>query len=87
MAEAQTSTNGIRKALRPIAQRIVNAENRFLVFVRETTGMGEQQAERVLAYYRRHKLVRLDPIGGQFNLTHGDFADADVLRRAAQMAA
>lgn len=68
---------------RPMAQRIVNAENRFIAWARETAGLSEGEAERVLSYYRRHRLVKIDPVTGQFNLKHGAFAAADVLRRAA----
>lgn len=66
-----------------MAQRISNAENSFIAWVRETAGLDEASALRVLAIYRKHKLVKIDPVMGQFELKHGAFADAAVLRRAA----
>jgi hypothetical protein len=66
-----------------VAQRIVNAENRFLEFAQDTAGLTQEQAEIALARYRKEKAIKIDPVTGQFTFTHGGFAEADVLRRAA----
>ena len=66
-----------------VAQRIVNAENRFIEFAMKQGDLTREQAIKALEAYKKAKAVKIDPIGGQFNLTRGDFANKDVLRRAA----
>ncbi len=70
-------------AYRAIAQRIVNAEERFVEFAMQAAGLTRVEAERALATMRRAKVVKIDAVGGGFTFTHGAFAAADVLRRAA----
>ena len=65
-----------------MAQRIVNAEERFISFVMNQTDISRSDAEKVLAFYRKHKLVKIDAVCGQFTLKHGAFGDADVIRKA-----
>ncbi len=69
---------------RDVAQRIVNAEESFLAFACETAQLTRPEALRALAAYRKAKVIKLDPIVGQFTFTHGAFAEADVLKRAAR---
>lgn len=69
---------------RPVAQRIVNAENRFIEFAMEK-GFSRSQAEHILKVYRKEKAIRIDPIGGQFSFMHGGFAEKDVMERALTM--
>jgi hypothetical protein len=71
-------------AYRDIAQRIVNAEESFLAFACETAHLTRPEALRALDAYRKAKVIKLDPIVGQFTFTHGAFAEADVLLRAAR---
>lgn len=70
------------KGTKDVAIRFVNAENRFIAWVIETCGCTAQQAEKVLKVYRKAKAVKIDCIGGQFQITHGAFCDAEVMRRA-----
>lgn len=70
-----------------VAERIVTAEERFADWVVESIGCARRDAFKVLAVYRKARAVKVDPITGQFSLTHGGFADADVLRRALAQAA
>ena len=65
-----------------MATRLVNAERRFLAYATETAGCTDAQAERILAYYLKHKLVKLDAVDGQFHVKHGVLLDADVMRNA-----
>jgi len=65
-----------------VAQRIVNAEERFLEMVQDTIGCSRTDAEKVLSVYRKEKVVKIDMIGGQFTLKHGVFAEPDVLNNA-----
>ena len=66
-----------------VAQRIVNAEDRFIEFAMRQGDLTQEQATKALEAYKKAKAVEIDVIGGQFNLTQGDFANKDVLRRAA----
>ena len=42
----------------------------------------QAEAEKVLAIYRAERIVKIDAVGGQFTLTNGVFAEADVLTNA-----
>jgi cystathionine beta-lyase family protein involved in aluminum resistance len=67
-----------------VAQRIVNAENRFLDTVMEIGHITHTEALRVLAAYRKAKVVKMDPVMGDFHVKHGAFMEADVIQRAAK---
>ncbi len=54
-----------------MAQRLVNAENSFIECVRRDTGFTQEQAEKVLAFYVKHKLMKLDAVDGRFYVKHG----------------
>jgi hypothetical protein len=69
---------------RPVAQRIVNAENRFIEFAMGK-GFSKEQAEHILKVYRKEKAIKIDAVGGQFTFTHGDFGEKDVMKRALAM--
>jgi hypothetical protein len=66
--------------------RAVNAENRFIEFAMDTGDLDRAQAEHVLRVYRKAKVVKIDPVMGQFELKHGVFAGRDALRRASTVA-
>ena len=66
-----------------VAQRMVNAEERFIEFAMLTGDLTREQALAALAEYRKAKAIEIDPVGGQFSFRHGGFAERDVLRRAA----
>ncbi len=66
-----------------MAMRIVNAEESFISFAIKTANLSYAEAEKVLSVYRKVKAIKIDAIGGQFTFTHGGFADAEVLQRAA----
>ena len=75
-------------AFRPIAQRLVNAENAFVAYAVETAGLTRAEAFAALAYMRKggkRAPVTLDVVNGTFHFSHGAFADAAVLRRAAAL--
>lgn len=73
----------VPKGTKAIATRITNAEERFIEFACETAGLTRTEAERALAVYRKERVIKIDPVTGQFTFKHGDFAEPDVLRRAA----
>lgn len=40
------------------------------------------QAEKVLSFYLKNKIAKIDPHIGQINVRHGAFLDKDVILRA-----
>lgn len=75
--------SGMSEGARNMAQRMVNAEERFLAFAQETAGLNREEALTALVMYRKCKAVRFDYVGGQFQLTSGGFADPKCLQVAA----
>lgn len=67
---------------RDTAQRMVNAENSFIESLMRTANITEPQAEKVLAFYRKIKVVKMDIVGGTITVKHGAFWDRDVIHRA-----
>jgi hypothetical protein len=70
---------------RAMAQRIVNAEERFIAWVQEQIDCTRSEAEKVLDVYRKEKLVKIGAVDGQFRLKHGAFADPEVLLNAVNV--
>jgi hypothetical protein len=64
-----------------VAERMAATERRFIDFVMEK-GFTREQANTIMTVYTKVKAVKFDYVGGQFSLTHGDFAEADVMTRA-----
>lgn len=67
----------------PMLQRQAAAADRFVEAVREQFGLPERAARAALQALLRAKLVKLDPIVGQFQLRDGRAWSADVMQRAA----
>jgi hypothetical protein len=65
-----------------IAIRWNNAEKRFVEFTMETINCTEDDGYKILFVYKKHKVIKIDAIVGQFNLKHGVFAEAKVLQNA-----
>jgi hypothetical protein len=65
-----------------IATKITNAEDRFISAVMEQFSKTKIEAEIILAVFKQYKIVKIDPIGGQFTLSQGIFWDADVMDNA-----
>lgn len=59
-----------------IEHRRQNAEQRFMHYVIEKTRLSPDDAKKVLALYKKHKLVKIDSAMGQFSFTNGEFASA-----------
>lgn len=77
------SGTGFSGSSMAIAQRLVNAEERFIEYAMNTASLSRSEAEKVLVRYKKDKLIKLDAGTGQFNFTNGVFGDKDVLLRAA----
>ena len=65
-----------------IAQRIVNAENKFIDEVVEQFNFTSEQAEKIMTVYRKFKIVKIDAVTGQFELKHGAFWDRIPMENA-----
>lgn len=68
-----------------IAERMVRAEEEFLGTLMGMGGIERAAAERVLSYYRKHKIVRMDAVNARMSVTHGMFLDRDVIQRATAL--
>ena len=69
-----------------IAQRGINAANRFRAMAMEQFGLTQDEADRALGTLMKYKVVDLDPVDGQFKVKDGRFMNRDVLLRAAEEA-
>lgn len=62
--------------------RAVNAENSFINAVQEQFGKTEEEAGIILTVFKREKVVKIDPVLGQFFLVSGLFWEANVMDNA-----
>lgn len=62
-----------------------NAIERFLAALQEIGGIDLATAKRVLAHYRKIRVVVIDHRAGHVTVKHGAFLDADVIRKAAAL--
>lgn len=71
-----------------LAQRMANAATRLRSSIAELGGLGEEDARLVADFYLAKAreggagVAKLDPVDGQFKITHGAFLDRDALKRA-----
>jgi len=70
------------QACKNIAQRSVNAENRFIDSVMEQFNFTKDEAEKILSVYKKHKLVKIDYVMGQCILKDGRFWDKYPMENA-----
>ena len=73
----------IEPGLRNVAQRSVQAVDRFIAYAMEHGRLSRGQAEAALAAFRKARVIKFDAVNGTFHVTHGQFLEPDVLRRAA----
>ncbi len=73
----------IEPGLRGMAQRSVDAENKFLAYAMEHGRLDRAQAQAAMATFRKARVIRFDAVGGTFHIKHGAFLEPDVIRRAA----
>ena len=69
-----------------VAQRIANARAVLVENVQTLGGLKPEQAEAVAAYYIKHRMVKLDAVGGTYRVTYGGFFDRQVLQNAVAVA-
>lgn len=80
--ETQINNAIAESAFRPIAQRIVNAENSFIENIQNIAGCTHAEAVKVLAVYRKAKVLKNDFVGGSINVKHGAYLDVSTIRKA-----
>lgn len=68
-----------------VAERMVRAEEDFIANLMKLGGISRTNAERVLSYYLKHKMVQMDAVNGRLDVKHGAFLDRDVIQRAASL--
>lgn len=59
-----------------------NGINSFLTSVQEQFGKTEAEAIHIYNVFLGEKIVKIDPVMGQFEISHGAFWDRDVMDRA-----
>ena len=59
---------------------------RFIESVMEQFGFTENEARKIFKVYQKAKVVKIDRVSGQWNLTHGAFWDKDPMNRALERA-
>lgn len=77
-----TMASTMSKGTKAMAERMVRAEESFLDVLVDLGGISRDEAERVLAYYRKHRLVKMDAVNGRMDVSNGAFLERDVIRRA-----
>ncbi|MEQ9131109.1 MAG: LPD1 domain-containing protein [Salinisphaeraceae bacterium] len=80
----QSDREFIAKGVAPMAQREFNAQRSFMDAAMEQFGLTDDEAGRAFQTLRKQKLVKVDPVNGQFTLKDGRFWDGEVMRRAAE---
>ena len=76
----------MKSAFRDIAQRIVNAESGFIADAQEQFGFTSEEATKILAIYKKEKVVKIDPVMGTANLSHGIFWEKETMQNALKVA-
>ena len=65
-----------------IADRMINAVDNFVETIQSISGCNKAEAEKVLAVYRKNKIVKLDAVIGRYSVKHGVFLDKEVIKNA-----
>ena len=81
-AAQKAAVAACEKGLRAVAQRAENADRAFVAVLMTAGDICEADAEKVAAYYRKHRITKRDWGGGVVSVTHGAFLDRDVIRKA-----
>lgn len=76
----------MQQSFKDMATRITNAERSFDESLQEIAGIDKKDAANVRAFYLKHKLAKIDVVGGTINVKHGAFLDQDVILRAVDQA-
>ena len=77
--------NDTCKGCKAMAQRIVDAGDAFVASLSILGDITKEEAERVFAYYRKHKIAKVDAVNGRVDVTHGAFLDRETIRKAVAL--
>jgi hypothetical protein len=69
-------------AFKSIAVRMANAENEFIDVLMNLGEISKADAVKVLAVYRKLKVVKMDAVIGRMNVKHGAYLDKEVINNA-----
>ena len=72
--------------LKEIANKIVTAEDKFAADVVAKIDCSTEEGHKVLAVYKKAKVLKLDLTNQRYTVKHGAFLAADVMRRALEQA-
>lgn len=67
-----------------ILQRNQNAYSHLVQTLKDAGELTDTQARAAAAFYLKHKLAKLDNIGGRSTVKHGAFLARDVIRRSLE---
>jgi hypothetical protein len=84
MVRSSHGEKQMQQSFRNMATRAVNAENSFAASLVEIAGITTEEAFRVLATYRKIKVVKNDYAVSRISVKHGGFLDRDVILRALE---
>jgi hypothetical protein len=65
-----------------IAQRLVDSDQWLIELLAETAEISLDDAEKVAAIYKRHKVVKRDAMMGKYLFKHGAFLDKETILHA-----
>jgi hypothetical protein len=74
----------MQQGFKDIATRMENAADKFCATLVELGGCSATEAVKVFNLYLKNKVIKMDAVGGVYNVKHGAFLDRDVIRRAVE---
>ncbi len=78
------SMRDIEPGLRGMGTRMAQAEDRFIDNVSRIGGISKAAAAKVLAVYRKHRVVKMNAVSGELSVKHGGFMERAVILRALE---
>lgn len=69
-----------------IAQRLVNSDQWLIELLAETAEISLDDAEKVAAIYKRHKVVKRDAFHGRYLFKHGAFIEKETILNSLSLA-
>jgi hypothetical protein len=72
----------MQQSFKNMATRMVNAENDFVSLLVDCAGITTDEAFKVLAVYRKVKVIKNDYAVNRISVKHGALLDREVILRA-----
>jgi hypothetical protein len=72
----------MQQSFKNMATRMVNAENDFIAALVDIAGITTDEAFKVLATYRKAKVLKNDYAVSRISVKHGAFLNREVILRA-----